>query len=233
MDINHHLFLLTLNGALHLAPLPEFPSRILDIGTGTGIWAIDMGDRYPSASIIGNDLSPIQPSFVPANVAFEVDDFCDSWTYTASSFDMVHARQIFGCVDNYPKLYAEVMKALKPGSWYEQVEVDVWPQSEDGSIAGTAFEQWGPLTVEAADKWGKPLCVINTMAAAMRAAGFEEVTEVRFKWPIGGWPKEKKMKEIGRYNCAAWDQGMDGWVLHLFTKFLNVRCRTPGVSGSR
>lgn len=71
MDLNHHLFLLTLNGALHLAPIPTSPNRILDIGTGTGIWAIEMGDQYPSASIIGNDLSPIQPSFVPSNVSHE------------------------------------------------------------------------------------------------------------------------------------------------------------------
>ena len=68
MDINHHLFLLTLNGALHLAPITPYPNRILDLGTGTGIWAIDMGDHYPSASVIGNDLSPIQPSYVPPNV---------------------------------------------------------------------------------------------------------------------------------------------------------------------
>ena len=60
------------------------------------------------------------------------------------TFDMVHARQIFGCVRNYPKLYSKVLKALKPGEWYEQVEVDVVPQSEDGSIIGTAFEQGDP-----------------------------------------------------------------------------------------
>lgn len=227
MDINHHLYLLTLNGALHLAPIPAFPSRILDLGTGTGIWAIDMGDRYPSASVIGNDLSPIQPSYVPANVQFEVDDFCDPWTYSASTFDMIHARQIFGCVLDYPKLYAEVMKALKPGGWYEQVEVDVVVQSEDGSIAGTAFEQWGPLTVEAGKRFGKSMRVLNEMRDAMVDAGFEDVTEARFKWPLGGWAKDKKMKELGRYNAASWDQGMDGWVLYLFTKYLDVRLGNP------
>jgi ubiquinone/menaquinone biosynthesis C-methylase UbiE len=33
-------------GELHLAPIGENPQRILDLGTGTGIWAIDMGDPY-------------------------------------------------------------------------------------------------------------------------------------------------------------------------------------------
>ena len=33
-------------GELHLAPIGENPQRILDLGTGTGIWAIDMGNPY-------------------------------------------------------------------------------------------------------------------------------------------------------------------------------------------
>jgi len=51
---------LLLDGKLHLAPL-DAPHRILDIGTGTGIWAIDVADEYPMAEVIGTDLSPIQP----------------------------------------------------------------------------------------------------------------------------------------------------------------------------
>jgi hypothetical protein len=30
-------------GQLHMAPIPPNPHRILDLGTGTGIWAIEMG----------------------------------------------------------------------------------------------------------------------------------------------------------------------------------------------
>lgn len=102
------------------------------------------------------------------------------------------------------------------------MEVDPVPQSEDGSIAGTAFEQWGPIALEAGKRFGKPLHVVNTMRQDMVDAGFEEVREVRFKWPIGGWPKERRTKEIGRYNAVAWDQGMEGWVMYLYTNYLKV-----------
>jgi ubiquinone/menaquinone biosynthesis C-methylase UbiE len=62
MDLHHELLLRLLNGELHTAPLKN-PQRILDVGTGTGIWAIDVADRYPEAEVLGIDLSPIQPSW--------------------------------------------------------------------------------------------------------------------------------------------------------------------------
>jgi hypothetical protein len=43
LDVHHHIALLHLDGELYLAPIGEKPSRILDLGTGTDIWAIDMG----------------------------------------------------------------------------------------------------------------------------------------------------------------------------------------------
>lgn len=70
LDIEHHNQGLQLN-ALHLAPIGT-PQRILDVGTGTGIWAIDMADQYPSADVLGIDLSPVQTTWVPPNVRFEV-----------------------------------------------------------------------------------------------------------------------------------------------------------------
>ena len=39
----HKLTEVTLRGKLNLAPIPPNPQRILDIGTGTGIWAMQMG----------------------------------------------------------------------------------------------------------------------------------------------------------------------------------------------
>ena len=61
--------LLLCSGYLHLAPLRD-PRRILDVGTGTGIWAIEMAEQYPEAAISGIDLSPVQPSWYgrPAEV---------------------------------------------------------------------------------------------------------------------------------------------------------------------
>lgn len=64
-------------GRWYLAPITangSSPRRILDVGTGTGIWALEMGDRFPEARVYGIDLSPIQPTAVPSNVHFFVQD---------------------------------------------------------------------------------------------------------------------------------------------------------------
>lgn len=41
--MQHHLWLLTLQGKLHLAPIKPGLHHALDIGTGTGIWATEFG----------------------------------------------------------------------------------------------------------------------------------------------------------------------------------------------
>ena len=62
LDLQHHICTILLNGELCLAPLkPETTHRVLDLGCGTGLWAIEMADRLPKATVTGVDLSPVQP----------------------------------------------------------------------------------------------------------------------------------------------------------------------------
>lgn len=60
VDLQHHLALLTLGGKLGLAPPcdPEYKvQRALDIGTGTGIWAIQFADDHPETEVSSEDSS--------------------------------------------------------------------------------------------------------------------------------------------------------------------------------
>src|SRR5947209_1091117 len=70
LDFEHHVFCLVLDGELFRAPITKNPQRVLDMGTGTGFWAMEFADQFPSAVVLGNDLSPIQPSWVPPNCSF-------------------------------------------------------------------------------------------------------------------------------------------------------------------
>ncbi len=55
LDLQHHIFLLTFENKLYLSPAGRDGKplhRVLDVGTGTGIWAIDLGDDHPESSIM-------------------------------------------------------------------------------------------------------------------------------------------------------------------------------------
>jgi SAM-dependent methyltransferase len=88
------------------------PQRILDVGTGTGIWAIDIGDLHPEAEVIGVDLSPIQPSWTPPNVKFEIDDVTQEWTWEPNSFDFIHVRTLGGSIKDWAAFLQEAYKCV-------------------------------------------------------------------------------------------------------------------------
>lgn len=124
-DMKHSMVKMLCNYKLHFAPIGPNPHEILDIGTGTGSWAIEsewdlgiffcpkgggrlrirflllelinhltcvVGESYPSASVLGVDLSPIQPDWVPPNVRFMVDDIESPWLHPRNHFDYIHSR---------------------------------------------------------------------------------------------------------------------------------------------
>lgn len=60
------------------------------------------------------------------------------------------------------------------------------------------------------------------MAGLIKEAGFVDVVEKRFKWPIGPWSSDPRLKEIGRWNLLNWEEGMEGWVIAPYTRVLGV-----------
>lgn len=185
-----------------------------------------MGDLYPSATVIGTDLSPIQPEWAPPNVKFEVDDCCDEWLYR-KPFDFIHIRGLYGCVSDWDELYSQALKHLRPGGYIEQAEAGILVGSDDGSARGTEMERFGALGLEAGDKFGKSLRTVDEMKDGMIRAGFVDVTVHYFKMPIGPWPKDKHLKTIGRYMRLAWEESLEMWSMFMWTKILGVSYYYP------
>lgn len=64
LDVTHQMLKICLSDKLYLAPIADkMKGRVLDLGTGTGIWAIEFADEHPDAEILGTDISPNQPSW--------------------------------------------------------------------------------------------------------------------------------------------------------------------------
>ncbi|RSL77872.1 hypothetical protein CEP52_017679 [Fusarium oligoseptatum] len=105
MDLLHHVSNLALKGELHRSLIKD-PCRVLDLGTGTGIWAMDFADEHPSAEVIGTDLSPIQPGWTPPNCLFETE-----WQYSGP-FDFIHGRELEGCIADDDRPFAQLRSLM-------------------------------------------------------------------------------------------------------------------------
>lgn len=64
------------------------------MGTGSGAWVIEVADRFPTARVVGADISPIQPNRVPINAEFIIMDLTEGLDFDDSSTDLVQSRYI-------------------------------------------------------------------------------------------------------------------------------------------
>lgn len=142
---------------------------------------MNFADEFPSATVIANDLSAIQPSWVPPNLLFEIDDVESEWTYNKNTpFEFIHVRNMGGSIGNWDKLCAQSLLHLAPGGWLEVQEHAVEIHSEDGDVPPNTKEMMEQVK-EAAKMFGKELNVAESVKGYLINAGFEDVQEDVYK----------------------------------------------------
>jgi hypothetical protein len=58
-------------------------------------------------------------------------------------------------------------------------------------------KKWSDKILEASVGFGSLMNSAEKYKEQMIAAGFENVVEVQYKWPLNRWPLDPKMKELG------------------------------------
>ncbi|KAK1994033.1 methyltransferase domain-containing protein [Colletotrichum falcatum] len=223
LDLQHNLILLTFDDRLGTAPPNDKGykvGRALDVGTGSGIWAIDFGDEHPEAEVIGVDLSAAQPGFVPPNVRFHVDDVEEDWTFSRP-FDYIHSRMMTGSIRDWRRYAKQCYDNLNPGGYLELNEVDPLPKSDDGTLTeGCKIKRAFDLWAEGLAALGSPFEELARMEDVLAETGFEDVRVRRFKWPINGWPRDPKHRELGLWNYENLAPNLEGLFLAPYTRGL-------------
>ncbi|KAF4874674.1 Secondary metabolism regulator LAE1 [Colletotrichum siamense] len=221
LDLQHHLFLLTYDNQLGTSPPCARDSkvkRVLDVGTGTGLWAIEFGDDHPEAEVLGIDLSVVQPDFVPPNVKFEIDDIEEPWTFSRP-FDFIHSRMMTSSIANWRTYLEKCYDGLAPGGYLELNETDLYPACDDGTLTEEhAVSRAINLLGEAMVKIGRPFQSIPELRQMMIEIGFEDVHLKQYKWPSNSWPKDPKYKELGLWENENLNTGFEAFIVAPLTR---------------
>lgn len=122
-SIKHKLYVdYILEGSCMRSPIGTNPQKIVDMGTGFGFWPQDgtvklsrafeqpstltafvVADQFPSARVIGIDITPVQPQWIVQNLEFRVEDVDDDerpWTNIYADADLIHNRALLQTIRN-------------------------------------------------------------------------------------------------------------------------------------
>ncbi|KAI1372373.1 S-adenosyl-L-methionine-dependent methyltransferase [Hypoxylon crocopeplum] len=215
-DIKHVAILELTRGKNFFAPIGDHPQKIIDLGTGTGTWAIEVADMFPGTEIVGCDLSPIQPFWVPNNVRFVIDDIEDEWAH-GDNWDLVHIRQVFPAIQDPLGVCRQSFSHLRHGGWIEVQDFGGILRCDDGTLPpDSILTQFYDMTTEALSRRGIRWPIANDMEEVLRDAGFVNIQCKRFKCPIGTWPKAKRLRLVGLYVKSAFADLMDALAPKVF-----------------
>ena len=129
--------------------------------------------------MIGTDISANQPSWVPPNARFEIDDASKDWTYQADYFDYIHIRWLNGTIKDWSAVYKEAYRCAKPGAWIEHFDCNGGWEALDGTMPeDSAMGQWGPIWKKLGGFLGTEfdLATSGLMENGIKEAGFTNVT---------------------------------------------------------
>lgn len=106
-------------------------AKIVDIATGTGIWALEVARNHPESSMNAIDISPRQfpPKEVhPHNINFSVHDAREPFDPKHhGQYDMVHIRAVVAGMKaaDWKLIIENLLSMLKPGGYLQWGEADL------------------------------------------------------------------------------------------------------------
>lgn len=187
----HEFWLSTFNNKLIIAPITQ-PKQILDIGCGTGIWAVAVADNHPDSQVYGIDISPVQPVFVPENCYFYIENVLEGSSFHDEKFDLIQSRCLGAGIpdDRWASYVREIWRITKSAGWVQLIEVDPLRYCDDGSMPLESPLATYEKIVEdfLRRKYGISIQEVSpNLARHIQNAGFINISQTNIRSPLGNW----------------------------------------------
>lgn len=150
---------------------------------------------------------------------FEIDDAREEWTFKRDSFDFIHVRTLAGSIQDWPALLKQCYLHLKPGGKLEISEgrANQWWAHDSVPADSYTYKwlmEWRRLAVDL------QFDVFPKLQGMAEKLPFEHVKSTEKLAPMSPWPKDKRLKEIGRVMMVQYlEMGLEAYTLALFTRY--------------
>lgn len=178
----HQLSKRGMGNKLVLAPIDlNQPVRILDVGTGDGLWMSDLAADHPEATLVGTDIKSDHFTNIPnltPRASFEIqsmlEDYPSSW---AASFDLAHVRYMLSMCspDLAGQAVARLFGVVKPGGFIQLCEVDL--RGWDMGVGHEAFAEYSAVTDKAFTGGNMNPSPVGQLTQWLKDAGCVDVEE--------------------------------------------------------
>lgn len=178
-----HVAMLEQFGTNIFAPIQD-PKHILDVASGTGRWAKEVGAQFPIAQIVGIDVSvplEIQEKGPASEYTFQQANVLNPLPFPDGYFDYVHMRFVFSAIPalKWPEVIRELVRVTAPNGWVELVEAYT---PIEGGPALAQIEAWATQLLAAR---GIDITYGRHVATLLRDAGLTSISERSASLPMG------------------------------------------------
>ncbi|HEU5380743.1 MAG TPA: methyltransferase domain-containing protein [Ktedonobacteraceae bacterium] len=184
LNFQHHVLYRTLSNH-YLAPISPTTATILDVGTGTGIWPIEMASLFPHAHILGIDVSLTSlPHTLPPTCLFSQANILQGLPFPDQQFDFTHQRLLVAAIPAacWPAVVRELVRVTRVGGWIELLEIGDTIQN-----AGPATKRLLTWMTSISQELGFEMAILRRLGDLLSQAGCLAIEAQDIPVPLGEW----------------------------------------------